>query len=267
MCQARVGVAGYGDVLSFSPRQITKGRHVSDWQKSCSTLMGKASLCVQVGLMLSVAIGGFSGLAMAQERPSRLEIGVFATTIRMTGFDPVEELLRREGGLAKSDEQPPWWDPGGGVRVVLFITSQIAIEAQAAVYPRFASYQGPRHFGGGKGLFQSGVDYRVFTKRSLSTFLKAQVGRLGLARAPVIFGRAANASSTLYGESGQDVTVSSLLIGGFAEIPVTSRVVLRGDAGDQVIWFSENPQEINPKFHRHNLQLDFGIEIRLGKKM
>ncbi len=158
-----------------------------------------------------------------------------------------------------------WWEPGVGVRLGFRLTDHLGVELEASLFPRYADVdsvvrgrRGLVETGLAKGLVVGGL---VVRQRLSGVVILGRVrpGAMSYSGFPAVFARSPGGPPTLYEVVDVPATFPALDIGGGVEKQLSSRILVRFDVGDSIIWFRPTPRELNPSYSRHNLQLTGGV--------
>lgn len=190
----------------------------------------------------------------------RFEIGGQFTVLRLTDFDPVNEIFTPR----ISDDRIV--EPGVGGRFTYNLTRNFALEAEANFFPRnrnSSSREGIATTGGGKDqvLFGPRIGRRF---GRVGIFGKVRPGFMRYQAYPVIDDAIpVNPPFVLFIQEIKSRTFFALDVGGVVEYYPSRRTMVRFDLGDTIIRYGDQePRQFNPAFTRHNLQLSVGFGFR-----
>jgi len=201
-------------------------------------------------------------IAEAQVSPKRWQATVLFTSLRFADLDPSIEQSHLEAG--RDFPLATWWEPGVGVRLAFRLTDHLSVEAEATLFTRYADLlrevevegRGQVAPGGAKGQLVAGLVLR-HTLSGVVVLGRVRPGAVSFTGFPAIFVR--SQSGRLIGTVTTPATFPALDVGGGVEKQLSSRILVRFDVGDSIIWYRPTPKELNPSYSRHNLQLTGGV--------
>lgn len=228
---------------------------------------------------LSLFVGGaFSQAVDSPVNKTRpFEIGGHFTIMFQQDYE-VSDVVFKEIGFNERVTINNRYESGFGGRVTYNINNNLAVEGEVNFTPSTrtvnelgrAGIVGTGVFSGGeKTQFLSGVKYGIRRKK-YGVFGKIRPGAIRFNAFPVIVAKFVVPSLTggqpinaLLLQREQPAIFFNVDVGGVFEYYPSKRTVFRVDAGDTIIRYgAQKPKEINPKFTRHNLQINVGFGFR-----
>ena len=213
-------------------------------------------IVIAYSLLLNINVPGQSG-------DRKFEVGAQFSFMRLTDFDPNNELTRQAGIVPLSQN---FNEPGFGARVGYNFTNQIAVEAEGNLFLKNRS-NGDAGHGKEEVLFGPKIGTR---HEKWGVFGKARPGLIRFAGFPRIIERRLLPCSPqpcqltlIVEDSNSSKNFFALDVGGVAELYPSRRSLIRFDLGDTIIRYTGiSPRELNPQFTRHNLQFSAGFGFR-----
>lgn len=197
----------------------------------------------------------------AQAARHRWEIGVVVPVVRFVDFETSLELSRQERPALRRFPLNTWFESGVGVRLGYRFTERIALEAEGNAFSHYIGTpyvtEGLRlRYKTGQGKLQLLVGPVVRQRLGpFVLFAKARPGWIRIMQFDSIVGISRGENAELIASLGHPQTFASFDLGGGAELPIGRRIVGRFDVGDTIVRYRTSPEDLNPRFSRHNLQL------------
>lgn len=214
-------------------------------------------------IVIAAALGGSQGLT-AQQAIRPIDLAVVIGGIRFGGIDPEQagDAERRTPAMPMDI----WNETFLGLRFGYNLSNRLAIEAELVAMPKYR--HGPavgddfQFRGRGKGQASVGVK-TGWRGRVVGVFGKARIGIIRFARFPSIVDIVETPGTRIVVTVDNEGASWPLFEGGAVlETYPSSRLVVRADVGDTIVWYRPAPRELNPEYVRHNLHGAVSLGIR-----